>query len=279
MNCWSEAARPCAPKCAPERHGGRSKPPRLRRVFVTLLHIMILCVLAASTAANAATFHAIMIGDTHAADIGKSVQADVRMARNFANGLAEHFQTKNIHVLTGKDATPQGVKTAISRLDLGLDDFLFLYYSGHGTTSRSDSPWPLLGLGEGIEAQELLLHVGNKVPSRYLAVFDACNGAEEMPARRSPASFDFNAEQVQRLIKSLKGNVIVTSSKAPYVSYADAGGRGSRFSTAFFSTVADVLTSPASTAKWDQILTNVVQQTENAAGTKKQTPKFLMTRQ
>jgi len=230
----------------------------------------------AATPACAATFHAVIVGQTSDPSIGASVNADVGMAIDFANGVGKHFEDSDIRVLTDQEATDARVRATISRLDIGFDDFLFIYYSGHGDTSRREgSPWPWLAIG--MEGYDLLMEANKLATPRKLVVFDACNGSQEMPTRRRPASGgDFQPAQVARLIKSLKGDVVVTSSKAPFVSYADSNGRGSRFSVGFFYIIADVLGSPVSDVGWGEILKRAVQQTVTV-GKKKQTPYFLAT--
>ena len=86
----------------------------------------------AATPACAATFHAVIVGQTSDPSIGTSVNADVGMAIDFANGVGQHFDDSDIKVLTGREATAARVRATISRLDIGLDDFLLIYYSGHG---------------------------------------------------------------------------------------------------------------------------------------------------
>ena len=255
-------------------------PAHRRRsgILGALAVLLVAAFTLASSAANAAKLHAVIIGQTSAHDIGASVNADVGMAIDFANGIGQHFDDSQVQVLIGEEATPARVRAAISRLDIGLDDFLFIYYSGHGDTSQKEgSPWPWLAIG--IEGYDLLTEARKRAAPRKLVIFDACNGSQEMPARRKPASSEFQPAQVARLIKSLKGDVVVTSSKAPFVSYADAKGFGSRFSVAFFSVMGDVLGSPTSIESWGEMMRKVVTETENVAGTKKQTPKFLMTKQ
>lgn len=245
------------------------------RMFAGLFFVSALFAVA-SSASHAATFHAVIVGDTGDPKIRASVNADVGMAIDFANGVGQHFDDSKVSVLTGTDATPARVRAEISRLGIGIDDFLFIYYSGHGDTSRREgSPWPWLAIG--IEGYDLLAEARKLVAPRKLVVFDACNGTQQMPARRKPASGgDFQPAQVARLIKSLEGDVVVTSSKAPFASYADVNGRGSLFSVVFFSVMADVLGSPVSEMGWGEILKKAVRQTENV-GSKKQTPYFGLT--
>ena len=244
--------------------------PAMVAVLFALLNTL------AATPACAATFHAVIVGQTSDPSIGASVNADVGMAIDFANGVGQHFDDSDIKVLTGREATAARVRATISRLDIGLDDFLLIYYSGHGDTSRREgSPWPWLAIG--MEGFDLLMEANKLVTPRKLIVFDACNGSQEMPARRRPASgSDFQPAQVARLIKSLKGDVVVTSSKAPFVSYADSNGRGSRFSVEFFSTLVDEFSSSVSVNGWSEILRSTRSRVENL-GHNKQTPYFAFT--
>lgn len=259
----------------PAQHIGRQRAGILRALAAVMLMVIFTAV---APTAFAATFHAVIIGQTSDPNIGASVNADVGMSIDFANGVGQHFDDSNVRVLTGTEATPARVRAEISRLGIGIDDFLFIYYSGHGDTSRREgSPWPWLAIG--IEGYDLLTEARKLVAPRKLVVFDACNGTQQMPTRRKPASGgDFQPAQVARLIKSLKGDVVVTSSKAPFASYADVNGRGSRFSVEFFSIMADVLGSPVSDIGWGEILNKAVWQTENV-GSKKQTPHFGLTGQ
>ncbi len=245
-------------------------------VFAAAMLMIVLIAFAPRVVA--AKFHAVIIGQTNAPDIGASAAADVSMAIDFANSVGQHFDDNHVDVLTGTDATPARVRAQISQLDIGLDDFLFIYYSGHGDSSRrGGSPWPWLAIG--IEGYDVLRETRKLVAPRKLIVFDACNGTQQMPARRKPASGGgFQPAQVERLIKSLRGDVVVASSKAPFVSYADVNGRGSRFSAVFFTTMSDVFSSPASNMGWSEILNRTVLQTESV-GTMKQTPLFELTEQ
>lgn len=248
------------------------------------LAAMMLMVIFAAVAqvASAATFHAIIVGDTNDRSIGKSVTADIRMAKNFAEGVAAHYGNKHIIALTGTKATPTQVTQALRSLNLQSDDFMFFYYSGHGDTSQTGSPWPrLIFGGSELDARNAILRsITNKVSERHLVLFDACNGSQEMPPRRQPASSGFQAHQVERLFKSVTGSIIATSSQAPYVSYADSDtsgkSAGSRYSVELFSVLGDALTSPGNTSSWSELLGQAAQRTQ-AAGRNKQVPKYAVT--
>lgn len=238
------------------------------------------CGLMLASPASTRTFHAVLVGDTQDASIGASAVHDVEMATRFADGVARHYDDRRITVLTGARATPNNIKRTVAALELDLEDFVFLYYTGHGTSGTDGSPWPKLVMGSGeVDARDVLLDIQKHAPMRLLAVFDACNGEQEMPTRRRPASADFRPEHVKSLFHAMRGTVVITSSGAPYVSYADPKGRGSRFSNELYGYLADVLSAPVPPPSWERILADVSSRTGKSDPKRPQVPKFAISPQ
>ena len=144
--------------------------------------LSMLLFLLANSLASAETFHAIIISETSDPKIQQSVQTDARLAVEFARKVGRHFDTSSISVLTGEDASKSTVQAAIASLSLDHDDFVFIFYSGHGDRSGVAAPWPNISLLEGsLEGIDLLLRLSGQPSLRHLVVFDACNGTNEMP--------------------------------------------------------------------------------------------------
>lgn len=245
------------------------------KVFAPLFFFLLVAVPV--TNLSAATFHALIVGETSDQGLESSVHSDVNLARRFAERVGDHFDSKSIHYFVGMKASAAKLRQAISDLSLESDDFVFFYYSGHGTRSRAGAHWPQLALvDELVEGRDLLKDLQRKSSLRNLVVFDACNSDASLPPARAPASASFNALQIDRLFKNIKGSVIITSSEPGTDSYADSNGGPSQFSREFFQVMSDTL--PANTENsWRSLLDLVKERVELNEKYEKQIPKYDLT--
>lgn len=177
--------------------------------------------LVSSPLVSAETFHAIIIGETSDPKIAPSVSADIELAQGFAAEVGRHFDSTSITLLEGGSASRREVERAFQELDLDSDDFVFVFFSGHGDQSAAGAPWPRIGLVDNgsVEGMDVLLWLAQQSSLRHLVAFDACNGTAELPPARQPASAAFRAEHVERLFKDMDGSIVITSSEPGHVSY------------------------------------------------------------
>lgn len=126
------------------------------------------------------TLHAILITDTHAYNIAKSVQDDLRNIRAKIQEISLYTNyTLQEHIFEGRNTNPQHIIQYVRGTLFQENDIVLLYYSGHGsrTTYMGDNPWPLLNLTyyRPMNFSHLVHSIIRKDPQFILAIADNCN--------------------------------------------------------------------------------------------------------
>lgn len=127
-------------------------------------------------------FYGIIIADTQAGNIGNDVCIDLlqmsHTMRTISVSLERPFKQV---VFTGNEVDGQTIAKKISKLDIGEEDLVFFYFSGHGQRAAiyKNDPWPLMifstGGMSGLNFSEMVLSLLEKKPQFLLALADCCN--------------------------------------------------------------------------------------------------------
>jgi len=200
----------------------------------TLLFIFLWCSLPSQLSAQ--TFHAIVFADVEDSSIGESCAHDYeRMTIELATmATANQMKLKRYFYKYDSFSKRQVLET-IQNMEVGAQDIIAFYYTGHGGRSDKDnSPYPQLALGKSgadlmaLEKVDALLAA--KKPRLRIVLADCCNSVSEgvnpQNATSAGATQLRQAEvnSYQSLLNKLKGNVLVSSSSAGEISIAAAQG-------------------------------------------------------
>lgn len=225
--------------------------------------------------------HAVIVGDTNASDIGESVKTDIEAVREkILLPAGAHFSSMNLEKLEGNRATPEQARRVLNGLNIGPNDTLFFYYSGHGDQNSGASPWPVLHFGGStLPVAEAVELAASKGALKVIAIIDACNGTSPRPLpspSRMPASAP-SATAVERLFAFEWGTVIATSSGKGGLSYSAGDGSGSYFTRSFVDTLVEALPKEDPPG-WGDLLQEIRRNTADAsrAGDEWQDPFFCL---
>lgn len=193
---------------------------------------------------------ALIIGVANYTDVSPLPAAVLNDAHDTADVLRSPdycgYLNENVTVLTDKEATLEGIRTALADLASSAlpDDTVTIFFSGHGArlgttadpvsalipydTKLSDLVETSLGEAEFSQA------LANIKAARLLVILDACHagGAATLKAHAGePIVGGFDEKALQRLASGT-GRVVLASSRATETSIVLTGARNSVFTTA-----------------------------------------------
>ncbi len=225
--------------------------------------IIALLVILSTSPGYAAKLHSILIGDT--ADTGIGAFTDIRnMKRQIQTIERMTGMTVREKNLSGKTFTIKDSLNALKKLNIGNDDVVIFYYSGHGyRTENKDpiSPWPVLFFSweeDGMSLDTAVDIIKSKNPRLTIIMADCCNSY--LPETLAPL-FKVGAKAVpdlstmvdnyKKLFLKTSGLIIVASSEVGEYSY---GNRieGGLYTTAWLSSLRDEVTSDEEPS-WEHI--------------------------
>jgi Caspase domain len=103
---------------------------------------MLALVVPDSVRAEIPHLHALLVFDTDASNIGKSIETDKRNIRKTLLNAFEHGTLKGrctSTALVGKNATWENIRNYYQTLNINKGDTLFFYYSGHGNLTSYEN--------------------------------------------------------------------------------------------------------------------------------------------
>lgn len=144
-------------------------------MFRKLVCILLLVFGLMASQVSAATLHAFLVGYCDS-DLGS--EKDI---------VAWHERLAQIALWSGLEYddrlfvyehfNAELVMEHIKGLEVGPDDVVIFYFSGHGCRSMIEpTPWPILGFeNKGLRGAEVIEHLHNKQARLNLIFFDCCN--------------------------------------------------------------------------------------------------------
>ena len=203
-----------------------------------------------------ATLHTIFVIDTNDTNIGDMVARDLGLMEAEVNRIVSNTGLRlNKQVFKGGNFKPGQVGNAIKGLQVGADDVILFYYSGHGfRTGNKRYKWPYhyFHSDNPVDFAWVIQALQAKGARLTVALTDACNNVvnirvTEDPTMRAKASF---AEGYKFLFLGSKGFVSATSSIPGETSTATADG--SLFTLSFLKALqAEVIKHNPS---WDVLM-------------------------
>lgn len=129
---------------------------------------------------EAATLHAVIVGDTNDEDIGDSTDIDIdNMYYYLKRAASKSGLSSNVNMIYGNSATRDNVIKKIEQLEVGPDDVVIAHFAMHGYRFRDkESIWPNLFFGEsdnGLELEYVIAKIREKNPRMFFAIADTCN--------------------------------------------------------------------------------------------------------
>jgi hypothetical protein len=181
------------------------------------------------------TLHAIVMVDTNDPQIGGMISVDLKKMRSYLQKMATlsglELSTKEF---TSEQFRARNVEVHIQSIDVGNDDVLFFYYSGHGFRYQNQKViWPYFDMQEPVSFDKIISTLRAKTPRLLVALTDACNkvldgASEPQMAFRSGVT---GSRGYRTLFRKFKGEILATSSSPG--EYSQTTNYGSWFTRDF----------------------------------------------
>lgn len=129
---------------------------------------------------DAATLHAIIVGDTYDDSIGDDVAVDVdNMYYYIKKAASKSGLSSNVNTIYGSAATRDNFIKKLEQLEVETDDVVIVGFHMHGYRFRDkESIWPNLYFGQsdnGLEFDYVINKLREKNPRLFIALADVCN--------------------------------------------------------------------------------------------------------
>lgn len=201
---------------------------------------------------EAATLHAILVGDTHDDELREVIKKDMKHMEDYLNAV---FDSLNVDDYEQTSYTGRHVNTTfmndLATWDIQPDDIVFFYFSGHGFYGENSEigNWPTLYLSKqdiGINQFDIMQALRKHNPRLLICFADCCNNILDEDdeteilhpaiiqkvARQKEFS---NALNIQKLFWETKGVIMISSASPSY--YAEGTDKkGSCFTNFYIKT-------------------------------------------
>jgi len=239
------------------------------RLFVLFITLM------SCQQAKAATFHSILIGDTDDEILKKVAKKDMlnmsNHMQNICNALdtVEKFQ-QSTYVGRRVDVT---ILEDLKNLEIGTDDIVFLYYSGHGFNTKQNQSqiWPYIYFNHGdigINSPDIVEILMQHQPRLVICFIDCCNNI--LKPKDFPNFFEKEAnidgltfaksnkvKNLRKLFQETHGLILIAGAAPGY--YSEGTDRkGSCFTNVYLRIFNDLVKS-SENASWEEILSQAQQ--------------------
>lgn len=208
--------------------------------------------LGSVSAAGAASMHAVLAIESLDPTVGRSAEVDRMLMQRELRGAATAAGLDYIEtVIDGYALNAENVLAAIARMQVGSDDVVVFYYSGHGGRKRDrTSRFPLLDIryanGSLLDVDTAKDAVVRNSPRLAVVISDACNSViGESSSRSRPIAPA--AVGARRLWRDWRGLVQMTA--ATPGEFAWGNDSGGKFTLALIEAMHDV--SAIEDANWD----------------------------
>ncbi|HPQ54150.1 MAG TPA: caspase family protein [Spirochaetota bacterium] len=227
---------------------------------------------------EAASIHAILVGDVHDPNIGPGDRLDLNLMKGLLNDIARNTgMPLKMNVIDDR-IERSTVMSAVRNLNPGSDDMVIFYYTGHGYRMRSmNTKWPAMALDgpdnqtAGLDQYWVYNVLKQKNPRLLMVMTDACNNYVQEGAIDTTLSVQSSQERREsynKLFRQYRGAIIASSSIPGQYSFS--GSTGSQFTVAFIRNLRSALgeTSPS----WERIMKSSVRPLMNG----RQVPQYAL---
>jgi len=248
-----------------------------------------------SNTATAAKLHLVLFINTDIPDIGQSCAVDQRVMetefREISKAVGLPFQK---YVLNGDKFTKANAEKILRDLEVGKNDVVLFYYSGHGFRwSNQTDRYPQLDMRyseytplsdkTSLALSDVYRIISSKGGRLNIILSDCCNsdiGRNQMTSTTFMASRAFQGAEIEKLktlfLKS-SGSMIITSSSPGEYSWCNVNG--GFFTLSFIQSLKEEIGYMRNDApSWEHIAQNTVKSTQykakNCNGCKPQNPIY-----
>ncbi|WP_448529792.1 caspase family protein [Raineya sp.] len=246
-----------------------------------------------NTTAGKSKMHLLLVINTDIGDIGQSCAVDQRAMevefREIAKAVGMPFEK---YIINGEKFTRDNVERTIKSMQVGANDVVIFYYSGHGFRwSNQTDRYPQLDMRYSeytplTEKTSLPLSaaaqaITDKGGRLNLILSDCCNsdiGRNQMTSTTFMASRSFQGAEVEKLKKlfvSSRGTIMITGSSPGEYSWCNING--GFFTLSFIQALKEEIGyMRTGEPSWEHIAENAVKSTQykakNCNGCKPQNP-------
>jgi hypothetical protein len=248
-----------------------------------------------SNTATAAKLHLVLFINTDIPDIGQSCAVDQRVMetefREISKAVGLPFQK---YVLNGDKFTKANAEKILRDLEVGKNDVVLFYYSGHGFRwSNQTDRYPQLDMRyseytplsdkTSLALSDVYRIISSKGGRLNIILSDCCNsdiGRNQMTSTTFMASRAFQGAEIEKLktlfLKS-SGTMIITGSSPGEYSWCNVNG--GFFTLSFIQSLKEEIGYMRNGApSWEHIAQNAVKSTQykakNCNGCKPQNPIY-----
>lgn len=234
-----------------------------------LLSVIVFCV---SVCVTAQTMHTLIFVNESEPQREVDRTADSRNMKKFFTAIAQSLDySNNLRSHTGNEFTSTFVDWEIENLQVGNNDVVVFYYSGHGANYKKDK-WPTLDfLDKAYWSSQILAKLNRKCEKAKLVLFitDCCNGFYDNGFTPVNSYNPTDENNVVKLFTGFRGKrkVIVTAAKPGQFSYSHKV-YGAYFGMAFRSAVIENVSNDMINPTWEKVLKYASQLTFQYSGGK-----------
>ncbi len=243
--------------------------------------------------ASKSKMHLLLVINTDIGDIGQSCAVDQRAMevefREIAKAVGMPFEK---YIINGEKFTRDNVERTIKSMQVGANDIVIFYYSGHGFRwSNQTDRYPQLDMRyseympltekTSLPLSAVAQAITNKGGRLNLILSDCCNsdiGRNQMTSTTFMASRSFQGAEVEKLKKlfvSSRGTIMITGSSPGEYSWCNING--GFFTLSFIQALKEEIGyMRTGEPSWEHIAENAVKSTQykakNCNGCKPQNP-------
>ncbi len=264
---------------------------RFKQTGIAFFCTLVVAISSSIRTLEAATLHAILVGDTNDKALGKAMKINIENMHNELSKAADFTGLElNVIMKYGTSTKRNQVIKQLEELEVGPDDVVIAFFSMHGyRTHGKDTQWPSLFFGQdynGIDLDYIVNSISQKNPRLLIALADSCNTyAHGINTLHAPsalaASFSINnyeKKNYKKLFLDSSGTIIASGS-LPGTQAWGVNNVGSFMTMGLIESLQNVVQKKAS-ASWE----NVFSQLEVRVGTymkryntkKVQTPQYVI---
>lgn len=227
---------------------------------------ILLSAVATNQNLQAATLHALLLGDTLDGPLGTAFENAVGMMHKEVEMIA--FATGHslqTYAFVDEEARRDNIVHAIETMDIAQDDMVIVYLAIHGYRNpNKKNPWPSLYFGiekTGLDFQYVNQMLLQKSPRFLLSIADSCNNTLgfNFPTLEQkaliPYTEEFILQNYHNLFIKAHGHVIVSSSLPGEFSWAYPS-IGGLWTLQFLQTFKTTLLAN-SAPTWEEIMQEV----------------------